>query len=153
MKETLTCTICGKDWKRDVTRGRKPKVCKKCFKQSLKISSASSSNTHSPDVASSSPKRSIKAAKVNENTTVSEPYSIADNSAVPSANLTIRQVWSMLHPKPTNWRELFQDTKGGSVWQCPKCKWIMHVSVPVTDIPTHKCTPLSKSSPLERVPS
>jgi len=59
----------------------------------------------------------------------------------------------MLHPKPTNWRELVEATKNGSTWQCPRCKWKMEVSVPLTDVPTHKCTPISRSQPLERIQS
>lgn len=163
MKETLTCTSCGKDWKREVTRGRKPKLCKKCFKDTLK---------QVEEPAAEQPKRRgrpPRVAAVAE--TPSEPVVEAPKrrgrpprviipveppppppAPVQGSDLTLRQIWSVLVPKHARWRELVAETENGSRWQCPKCKWVLEVSVALTDIPYHKCSPASsRVQSLERI--
>lgn len=139
MKETLTCTSCGKDWKREVTRGRKPKLCKKCFKDTLK------QVKHS---AAEQPKRRGRPPRV----IISVEPPLPPPAPVQSSDLTLRQIWNVLVPKHARWRELVAETENGSRWQCPKCKWVLEVSVALTDIPYHKCSPASsRVQSLERI--
>lgn len=171
MKETLTCTSCGKDWKREVTRGRKPKLCKKCFKDTLTTTKPAKQIV----VEESAPEQPKRRGRPPRIATVVEtpPEPVAEvpkrrgrpprvilpvepppSLPVPiqTSDLTLRQIWSVLVPKHARWRELVAETENGSRWQCPKCKWVLEVSVALTDIPYHKCSPAaSRVQSLERI--
>lgn len=134
MKETLTCTDCGKNWKRERVRGRKPQLCPKCTTQ----------------VAAAQVIRPAKASKVTPPAATETTPTPAVQSAG-NASLTVAKVLDIMHPRPTNWKQLNEETANGSQWQCPRCKWILTLSVGVTDVPVHKCSSASKVYPLERI--
>jgi rubrerythrin len=151
MKESLTCEQCGKVWKRELTRGRKPKICKTCFKSALKL------KTKTPQAAKPQ-LRSVPTRKA----AVATPITVSgfeNVSVVASADdkdpnwnektfgLTVRDVFSAFHPKPKNYRELAEQTKNGSTWQCTKCKAIIEVALPLIEPPTHVCSPGLKHIP------
>ena len=62
MKETLICSICKNNWKRELTRGRKPTVCPKCVKLAQK-EAAKVKKTAQPKVFVPVAKRKIKAVE------------------------------------------------------------------------------------------
>lgn len=162
MKETLTCTSCGKDWKREVTRGRKPKLCKKCFKDELK---QQQTKTAAKVKAKAVKAKVVKATPVEETVpeqpkrrgrpprvVIAEVPSPPPPAPIQSSELTLGQVWNVLVPKHARWREIEAETENGSRWQCPKCKWILEVNVALIDIPYHKCSPASsRVQNLERI--
>jgi transposase-like protein len=135
MKETLTCASCGKSWKRELKRGRKPKLCKKCI----------ADLADSPVVE--------KVDKTAQRTVVAEKIETTSSSAPtePSPEIPMKKIWNMLQPRPSNWKTLAEETADGSSWRCPKCKWTLDLLLPVTDVPSHKCTPASRSQRLERL--
>lgn len=114
MEENLICTACNKSWTRERTRGRKPKLCPSCF--SLDLDSSSVSLPPLPPDP------------------VLQKHS--NNSDIPMSKL-----YQSLYPKPSNYKEIFDSTKGGSTWQCPSCSHIIKIHVPILSPPTHKCSP------------
>lgn len=134
MKESLTCTACSATWKRDKSRGRKPHFCPKCVKLQLKQAAVKEVST-----------RKIKAKPIAE-----RPQKPVQPN--PKSDLTLSQVISCLNPKRHDSAQLAESTKNGSVWQCPVCKSITEVFVPINHIPTHRCTPNTVSVKLmERI--
>lgn len=123
MRETLTCLECGVTWQREVARGRKPKLCKKCFKQNI---------LNEPVVQNDKKSGSTIEEKV-------------------SNKISIGTVFKALHPTTVDPQKMISETKNGSKWYCQKCKSTLEVNVPLTDIPTHKCGVSSKQQYYERV--
>jgi hypothetical protein len=143
MKETLTCTACGKNWKRELVRGRKPKLCAKCAADYAKPAPVD------PAPAPKRQRRSVEAQKVSDT-----PPSQLSESKDPSvdSSLDLHDIWDALTPRPRNWKEIKQSTANGSKWQCPHCKMIISVEISLIDIPIHKCNPASnKTYRLERI--
>jgi hypothetical protein len=121
MNETLTCTVCSKKWKREKLRGRKPLLCPKCVKdQNIPLPEISSKPLPIPLVQSD-----------------------VKNDLITSSDFTLTpgKVYTALHPKPSNYKDLLQQTRNGSTWKCPNCNHILILEIPVSDIPTHRCTP------------
>lgn len=114
MEEELTCTVCHNSWRRLKVRGRKPLACPSCsdLDQTLIVSL---------------PKDSISKNK--------------DQTKKEISNITPHIVYNALHPKPSNYKDLLESTKKGSVWKCPSCGYVLELSLPVIDVPTHRCTP------------
>jgi hypothetical protein len=143
MKETLTCTQCNSNWKREVSRGRKPVLCPKCLKQSLKSHSTpvkKASKQVARPALKTAPSRKVSKPPVSPSRTPSQnplPKPVED----PSTDFDIRQVYSILSPKPKNYQELLSSTKNGSTWQCPLCKHIISVAISILQPPSHRCTP------------
>lgn len=144
MKETLTCSQCSKNWKREVSRGRKPTVCPKCIKQAEKESKPATKSepkpkqikTTSEQVSTSSTKKRIVEPSLQK-----EPdLTIQQDS---SFNLSYSKVYSSFYPRHPDAESLLQSTKNGSVWQCPNCKIFVRPSLAISQPPTHKCTPNS----------
>ena len=134
MKESLTCTACSATWKRNKSRGRKPHFCPKCVKLQLQQASIKKVST-----------RKIKAKPVSK-----QPQTLVQSD--PKLDLTLSQVVACLNPKRHGFAQLAESTKNGSVWQCPVCKSITEVFVPVNHVPTHRCTPNTVSAKLmERI--
>lgn len=111
MDEQLICTLCNKTWSRPKTRGRKPNFCPQCV-----VSSSSQEQLPKSDKDSCS------------------------NDSGSSKDKTL-SVYQYLYPKPSNYKDLIESTKSGSVWKCPSCGDILKLLVPITDVPTHRCTP------------
>jgi predicted RNA-binding Zn-ribbon protein involved in translation (DUF1610 family) len=121
MNETLTCTVCSKEWKRERVRGRKPLLCPKCARaQDLPLPKSVPTSLTAPLVQSD-----IK------------------NDSIASSDFTLTpgKVYTALHPKPSNYKDLLQQTRNGSTWKCPNCNHVLKLEIPVSDIPTHRCTP------------
>ena len=121
MNETLTCTVCSKEWKRERVRGRKPLLCPKCVKaQDLPLPKTVPASLPDPLVQSD-----IK------------------NDSIASSDFTLTpgKVYTALHPKPSNYKDLLDQTKNGSTWKCSNCGHILKLEIPISDIPTHRCTP------------
>ena len=118
MKETLTCSLCQKNWKREISRGRKPVVCPKCASKNI-------DKTTKKDVQSK-----VKNIEIVENkeTVNTEPISIS-------------QVFRDYYPKPSNYEELIESTKKGSLWHCPKCNKELKCNIALSAIPVHTCPP------------
>lgn len=134
MKESLTCTACSATWKRDKSRGRKPHFCPKCVKLQLQQAAIKEVST-----------RKIKAKPI-----AKQPQTPVQSN--PKSDLTLSQVISCLNPKRHDSAQLAESTKNGSVWQCPVCKSITEVFVPINHVPTHRCTPNTVSAKLmERI--
>lgn len=123
MHETLVCESCNKSWKRQVSRGRKPKLCKQCFKKSIN--------------------KSAEPAKKN-----AEPVVVEKKESI---NITPGDVFRAVFPSSTDAKKLIEETKNGSQWKCTKCGATLEVYVPLSDIPTHKCGVSSRSAYYERV--
>jgi hypothetical protein len=134
MKESLTCTLCSATWKRDKSRGRKPHFCPKCVKLQLQQAAIKEVST-----------RKIKAKPI-----AKQPQTSVQSN--PKSDLTLSQVVASLNPKRHDSAQLAESTKNGSVWQCPVCKSITEVFVPINHVPTHRCTPNTVSAKLmERI--
>ena len=134
MKESLTCTGCGAAWKRDKSRGRKPHFCPKCVKLQLQETTV----------------KQVTPRKIKVKPIVKEPQ--VPVSSVTKSDLTLSQVMMSLNPKGHESAQLAESTKNGSIWQCPVCKSITEVFVPINHIPTHRCTPNTVSAKLmERI--
>ena len=117
MNETLTCTVCSKKWKREKLRGRKPLLCPKCVKaQDLPF-----------------PKTSP--------TVLVQPITKTDSIDLSDFTLTPATIYAALHPRPSNYKDLIEQTKNGSTWKCPNCNNLLELEIPISDIPTHRCTP------------
>jgi Zn-finger protein len=130
MNETLICETCGKKWKREVSRGRKPKNCLKCI---VKI--------ESQKVKENKPLRLVEAKKKTVKKVETETeIKIETETKKTFDNLTKSKVYQSLYPLPDNSKELFNETKNGSKWRCPNCKYVIDVPVGVTSIPTHTCS-------------
>lgn len=130
MQETLVCESCNKSWKRQVSRGRKPKLCKQCFKKSI----------NKPSQVSPKPEKI--ATKIEEVVQVEKKE---------TASITAGDVFRAVFPASTDSKKLIEETKNGSVWSCKKCGATLEVHVPLSDIPTHRCGVSSRSSYYERV--
>lgn len=126
MQETLVCESCNKSWKRQVSRGRKPKLCKQCFKKTIENNSQVVSKTKDP----------VPVEKVEKKESV---------------NITPGDVFKAIFPSSTDAKKLIEETKNGSLWKCNKCNATLEVHVPLSDIPTHKCGVSSRSVYYERV--
>lgn len=113
MEETLVCEACQVSWKRQRSRGRKPRLCPTCL------------YADQPQPSSPTPP--------NPPTT--------DSSTNYFSSLSISKVVSTLHPKSSKAKELMESTQNGSKWKCPACGHIIQIYVAITDIPTHRCTP------------
>lgn len=119
MEEQLVCSICQTQWNRIRTRGRKPIVCPDCI---------SSGNTFIPTPQVS-------------NSAIPNTEKSNDNQSSDFGGLSLSKIHSLLHPKPLNHQDMLESTKNGSKWKCPGCASIVTLLVPVTAVPTHKCTP------------
>lgn len=113
MEETLTCITCNKQWTRQSSRGRKPKVCPSCLQNSDLVK----------------PIKSPSLPDIKNNLTAEDETSFK------------KTVFGFLYPKPTGYKEMRESTKNGSTWKCPGCAHIMRLSVAITTAPTHRCTP------------
>ena len=118
MKETLVCSLCQKNWKREISRGRKPVVCPKC-------SAKNASKTIKKEVQ---PKNNNHEPEIVKETLDLEPISIS-------------QVFRDYYPKPNNYEELIESTKKGSLWHCSKCNKELKCSIALSAIPVHTCPP------------
>lgn len=130
MKETLTCSMCDKTWKRDKSRGRKPTACPKCAKAVAK---------NKEDEKKQSVKRSVKAEPVEVIETI-EVNSV--NSAVDvrsKSEVSIYDVYKSIYPKPPDYQQFLESTKNGSEWFCKSCKKTLRSEVALTVPPTHRC--------------
>lgn len=127
MNETLVCESCNKTWKREVTRGRKPKLCKKCFKDSLKTDSI----------------KKESAAPVQKPV---EPPAQKERVKISYAD-----VFKAIYTTSIDSKKLIDETKNGSQWKCSRCGATLEVHVPLSDIPTHKCGISSRVQNYERV--
>lgn len=112
MEEELICTSCSSTWKRAKVRGRKPLLCPTCISGQIQHN-----NVDQPVVVSNS-----------------------KDSIIP-LDLSVSKIHTQLHPKPSNYQELKESTKNGSVWKCPGCGSILEMFLALTAIPTHRCTP------------
>jgi len=129
MKETLTCSICKKNWKRETARGRKPIACPSCLKKQITERS----------------KKTIKIVPVEQK--IEE-----DTEEKEKLNISKSQVFRDYYPKPNNYEELIQSTKNGSQWHCSKCNKELKCGVALSAIPVHTCPPNSgKIREYERV--
>lgn len=134
MQESLICSVCEKTWKRNKTRGRKPTVCTKCLKSSIKVSNRKPKQPNQK----SEPKINVPDNNVNSNKNISK--------------ITPRLVYQSLYPKDPSFKELGESTKNGSIWKCKGCGHVMRLDLAITAIPTHKCSPnFSKISLYERI--
>lgn len=114
MEEILTCESCRKQWSRERSRGRKPRFCPSCLSSEAHLSSLTSSQTSNIEL---------------------KPESLT------SDKFDISKVYSALLPKNPNAESLIESTKNGSKWKCPSCGNRLIIHVPISDIPTHRCTP------------
>ena len=137
MKETLICSICKNNWKRELTRGRKPTVCPKCVKLAQK-EAAKVKKTAQPKVFVPVAKRKIKAVEIVE--TVAE---VKSEIVQPKIKLSKSLVYRDYYPLPSNYKELIESTKNGSEWHCPDCKKTYASQVALVVPPTHHCPQLS----------
>lgn len=122
MKETLTCSTCNKTWKREISRGRKPTLCPKCFIKEKNSTAPSRKITKNPPVKPPPPPPPV------EEPQAVEPISIA-------------QVFRDYYPKPNNYQELIESTKKGSLWHCAKCNKELKCNIALSAIPVHTCPP------------
>jgi hypothetical protein len=148
MKETLVCSICEKNWKRDLTRGRKPTVCPKCVKAAEKqavLNKKLLEAKQSPTVVKA--RRKVKAVEIVETVAAVEPEVVQ-----PKIKLSKSLVYRDYYPLPSDYKEMIESTKNGSEWHCPDCKKTYVSQVPLVVAPTHRCPPLStKIKSFERV--
>lgn len=140
MKETLSCLECGKDWKRDLVRGRKPKLCPKCTANIIKSTT--------PQKSVQKADRSVPAKKISK----TEAVASAPVSDATHIDLDLHDVWTALTPRPSNWKQIKESTAKGSTWECPRCKHRISFTISIIDTPYHKCNPnQTKTIRLERV--
>lgn len=123
MKETLTCETCGKNWKREISKGRKPKNCLKCAPK-----------IEPQKTKQAKPIRLVEAKKP----VVEQKVEIESKKEFDT--LTKGKVYQSLYPLPDNSQELFNETKNGSKWRCPNCKYVIDIPIGVTAVPTHTCS-------------
>lgn len=124
MKETLTCSMCDKVWKRDKSRGRKPTACPKCAKAVAK---------NKEDEKKQSAKRAVKAQPV-------EPSSQQEIPVVRTkSEVSIYDVYRVMYPLPANHQEFLESTKNGSQWSCKSCKKTLKSEIALSAPPTHRC--------------
>lgn len=143
MKEKLTCSQCGKNWRREKTRGRKPHTCPKCTLASVKPQ----------------PKKTVvqltevKTTRVKKRIIQVEPVAqvTSSNASSDQNDLSVGKVYQYYHPLPPDAEELRESTKKGSTWRCTRCKYEFKVPVSISAPPTHKCSENSKSNPCERI--
>jgi hypothetical protein len=143
MKETLTCTGCHKNWKRERSRGRKPILCPKCLKQAASL--AISDKKEKEKVKLKAAMKTAPSRKVSKPPTSPVVPVVPQPKPEKEKDIDIRQVYSMLSPKPRNYQELADSTKNGSTWQCPICKHVVTVNLSLLQPPAHKCTPTTVS--------
>lgn len=128
MQESLICSVCNKTWKRNKTRGRKPTTCPKCLRASAPLS------------------------ELNKDLIQNKNSSSQLVHTKPSSDVTPNQVYQFLYPKDPSHKELLEATKNGSVWKCKGCGHTFKLEVPISAIPTHKCSPnSSKINLYERI--
>lgn len=149
MKETLTCTVCEKQWKRDLVRGRKPVVCPRCLKAAAKEADQAKKEKEKAKLAAEKEaKRSTKASTAPSRKIIKPPVEPkpqpAPEPASPSAvqskqKVTASMVYRDYYPKPSE--QFLEDTRNGSEWHCDNCKKHLSVSVPLCAAPTHFCPP------------
>lgn len=157
MKETLVCSSCTKTWKREVARGRKPVMCPKCIKietvtkekilkakekviakknavktKTENLSVRKEVKTEDTSVATTK-RRKIAAVEVQQMTICVEEVKVNENK------LSLADVYEDYYPHPANYKEFIESTKGGSVWDCPTCKKVVKLEVPLVVPPTHRC--------------
>jgi len=139
MEEYLICTQCSTKWSRLKTRGRKPLLCPSCINPDIKSSSLSPEKVKKSKIISSSKKNS----KSSEDISISSISSVPDpsNDNFSQSLLSKAKIMQICHPKPSNYKELLESTKNGSVWKCKSCGHILTLTLAVTDIPLHRCTP------------
>jgi hypothetical protein len=139
MKETLTCSNCKKNWKRDKSRGRKPTLCPKCIKI---LSREEEISKKSKLAMKTAPFRKVSKPPTRVSPQPPKaPVKPSEDSPKQPEGLDIRQVFSILSPKPRNYRELSESTKNGSIWQCPVCKIVVEINIAIVQPPAHRCTP------------
>lgn len=145
MKETLTCGECSKTWKREVSRGRKPTLCPKCLKKSLKKDSPVAKVKNQP-VPVKEEKRAVVATPL-------QLVATSNSDAVDTKDkISITDVYRDYYPLAANYQELLESTKNGSKWGCSKCGAKITINVPVTAVPTHRCPQKSTNvKPYERI--
>lgn len=132
MKETLTCSSCKKNWKREKSRGRKPVFCPSCTKK----------------IVNSKPEKVVKKeVQLKTEQPKSEIVSISKDEF--KIKNIISQVYRDYYPEN---KDLIEETKNGSHWHCPRCRQDLVIHVPVCAVPTHHCPPNSSLiKPYERV--
>lgn len=131
MKESLVCSICNKNWKREITRGRKPTTCPACIKKAERAAKASTA-----------PSRKItKPPVAPPPTPVPEPSptNVAEDAVPPKIKLSKSQVLRDYYPIHAKREELIKSTKKGSLWSCKTCKQEIRVNIALSAIPTHHC--------------
>lgn len=124
MKETLTCSMCDKTWKRDKSRGRKPTACPKCSKAVLK---------NKEDEKKQAAKRSIVAVPVEAKKQEPAPATVS------KSEVSIYDVYRSIYPKPADYQQFLESTRNGSEWFCKSCKKTLRSEVALTMPPTHRC--------------
>ena len=127
MQESLVCSVCEKTWKRNKTRGRKPTVCPKCLKSVIQDSQPKPKQPNQKSEAKKSDPVKPTEVTVKKN----------------SSEVTAQKVYQSLYPKDPSFEELRESTKNGSVWKCTACGHIMQLTLAITAVPTHKCSPTS----------
>lgn len=142
MRETLKCEQCEKNWRREKTRGRKPKLCPKC----LKAFQAAQPRKAVVEVQKIEPKK-VRATRKDKVAIINS----AEQHASLDKTITVGTVYRHYHPQPPDADELRAATKGGSTWRCTFCKHEIKLFLPVSAPPTHKCSETSKSKPCERI--
>jgi hypothetical protein len=130
MKESLVCSICEKNWKRDVTRGRKPTTCPSCLKKAARAAKASTAPSRKVTKGPIAPP-----APPSEPTPPSAPEEAVQSKVKLSKSQVLRDYYP-IHPKH---EELLKSTKKGSLWFCKTCKQELRVNIALSAIPTHHC--------------
>lgn len=139
MKETLICTQCEKQWKREISRGRKPNFCPKCFKSQTQKTQQKIKNI----VEVKEVKKNNKIFKLQK-----KPLFInSTEKNFSQQELTVGSIFNYYHPTDNKLR---QETKGGSQWKC-RCGYTFEVKFPLTAVPTHKCSENGRSIEMTRV--
>jgi predicted Zn-ribbon and HTH transcriptional regulator len=140
MIEKLTCNQCGKGWRREKTRGRKPHICPKCSSAAIK-----------KQKLNVVPIQQVKSISIKKHFPILEPlYAQASKSQQNKNELTIGEVYNYYHPSHPNAQEFIESTRKGSTWRCTSCKYEFKVYLPISAPPTHKCSENGRSHPCKR---
>ena len=143
MKETLTCSVCNKAWKREKSRGRKPTACPKCIK---KTETKTSTPVKRTTVVEEVPTKEKTVISLNSSSDQVIEISEEDKIKI------IKAVYNDFYPHQTGYKDFINSTKGGSHWKCNACKKEIVIGVPLVSTPTHRCPPNStKIKDYERI--
>lgn len=147
MKETLTCSVCSKNWKREITRGRKPTSCPRCLKAAEKEQAVKQkTKTVRPAPVPPAPveAESPKPRRGRPSKVVATPVEAVPEPPVevqPKVKVTLAMVYRDYYPKGN--QELIESTKKGAEWECKACNKHFKTVVSVATPPTHHCPPNS----------